>query len=533
MPRLAWALCLVGLACTASGVTSGPGPARPAVEGRAAAMLPEPAAALYATDPGTGGVVGGEEAIALGRAVAGALRERGNQAVPDETLGRLAAWYLEEVGRGRNPSSPESVRAARRLGFVGAVHVAVVFPLPGSEAEMWRQALADIPRNLPVTRYGVRVSADGGAAAVAFAAVELTLEPFPRHFAPGQSLRLRGEISGRYDHGNVFLTGTTGTVGQTRLPARRVDVSLPLLQAGTYEVEVMGDGATGPVVLANVPVYVGVPEPDAGQPVEGAQPDAGDTAERMLALLNRGRSEAGLAPLAPDPELRAVALAHSRDMVAGHFFGHVSPTTGTVEDRLRRAAVVVSIAGENVAQGESAESAYRGLMDSPGHRANMLGAKFTHVGIGVAPTNAQPPLIATLVFGRRPPSPARLTATEVLSAISALRRSKGVRPIAADPMLQAAAEAGVKAFASGAAPSPERAIDVGNAALRREALRLNVARGAGCASWLEILELDDLAQFPLLAKPGLRRVGLAVTLQASGKLPELGVLVLVEGSGCG
>src|SRR4029077_16560380 len=146
-------------------------------------------------------------------------------------------------------------------------------------------------------------------------------------------------------------TATNGTVARTDLPARKVDVSLPLATPGIYQVEVMGDGVTGPVVLANVPVYVGVPEPDLARSGAGARPDAGDAAERMLALLNQARVQARLAPLAPDPELRAIALAHSQDMVAGHFFGHVSPTTGTVEDRLRRAAVVVSVAGENVAQG--------------------------------------------------------------------------------------------------------------------------------------------------------------------------------------
>ena len=37
-------------------------------------------------------------------------------------------------------------------------------------------------------------------------------------------------------------------------------------------------------------------------------------------------------------------------MIAGRFFGHVSPTTGMVEDRLKRAGVVVSLCGENVAR---------------------------------------------------------------------------------------------------------------------------------------------------------------------------------------
>ena len=161
-------------------------------------------------------------------------------------------------------------------------------------------------------------------------------------------------------------------------------------------------------------------------------------------------------------------------MAASHFFGHVSPTTGTVADRIRRAGVLTSILGENVSQGDSAESAHQGLMDSPGHRATMLDPRFTHVGIGVAHTDAGPPLVATLVFARRP-DPARLTAPDVIAAIVTFRRARRVDAFTPDPVLTAAAEAD-RAYASGGARRG-RAMASSNETLRREAIRLRSPAG--------------------------------------------------------
>ena len=69
-------------------------------------------------------------------------------------------------------------------------------------------------------------------------------------------------------------------------------------------------------------------------------------------------------------------------MIAGRFFGHSSPTTGMVENRLQRAGVVVSVCGENVAQADSPDDAHRVLMDSPAHRANVLAPQACDVGVG-------------------------------------------------------------------------------------------------------------------------------------------------------
>jgi uncharacterized protein YkwD len=495
-------------------------------------------ASRYVTDPGGDGLVGGPVAAAIGRDVLAALRARGDAAAAAEaTLADLGAWYYREVAAGRSPSSPQSEQAAARLGFMGALHAASVFPVdaPAGAEAPWREVLSQLVRNVSVNRFGVWASPDGGAAVVVFAAVELTLDPFPRHLSRRGTLRLRGHIAPRFVRGAVYLTPPSGAVEQTPIEGRAVDVTLRVGPPGVYRVEVMGDGPSGPVVLGNVPVYVDTEEPALDDPAagkSGSPGDATDAAARMMILLNQARRVAGVPPVVADPELAAVALAYSREMVSGHFFGHVSPVTGTVADRVHRAGISVSVIGENVSQGESADAAHQGLMDSPGHRANMLDRRFTHAGIGVAPTNAEPPLLATIVFARRP-NPARLTTRDVLAEVAALRRARQVPPAVIDPVLQAAAEAGMKATAPGGGEATkEQAMDAGEAALVREDRRLHATRTAGCAEWIEILEREDLKEVPLLVSRGVKKIGLAAALRATGQPPPLAVLVLVEGTGC-
>ncbi len=108
-----------------------------------------------------------------------------------------------------------------------------------------------------------------------------------------------------------------------------------------------------------------------------------DLEMKMLQMVNTERGKAGLPPLKPDPEMQAVARAHSRDMFARSYFSHVTPEGKTPSDRARAAGVRFLMAGENLALAPTLEMAHKGLMNSPGHRANMLHKGFGRVGIGV------------------------------------------------------------------------------------------------------------------------------------------------------
>ncbi len=103
----------------------------------------------------------------------------------------------------------------------------------------------------------------------------------------------------------------------------------------------------------------------------------------MLALVNEDRKANGLWELTYRAELVPVARAHARDMWERDYFGHVSPEGKDVGDRLEEANIFYFIAGENLALAPTTPIAHRGLMNSPGHRANILSRDFKRMGIGV------------------------------------------------------------------------------------------------------------------------------------------------------
>ena len=108
-----------------------------------------------------------------------------------------------------------------------------------------------------------------------------------------------------------------------------------------------------------------------------------DLEKQMLDLVNKERQANGLNPLAPDPELTEVARQHSTDMFARGYFAHDTPEGLSPFDRMRAANVHFTTAGENLALAPTLMVAHTGLMNSPGHRANILRPQFGRVGIGV------------------------------------------------------------------------------------------------------------------------------------------------------
>ena len=104
---------------------------------------------------------------------------------------------------------------------------------------------------------------------------------------------------------------------------------------------------------------------------------------RMLELVNKERVANGLRPLAADPELTVVARKHSGDMFARGYFAHDTPEGRSPFDRMHEGGVSFLTAGENLALAPSLQVAHNGLMNSPGHRANILGKNFGRVGIGI------------------------------------------------------------------------------------------------------------------------------------------------------
>lgn len=108
-----------------------------------------------------------------------------------------------------------------------------------------------------------------------------------------------------------------------------------------------------------------------------------DLEEQLLAMINNERLKERLKPLAADPELTLVARRHSGDMFERGYFSHISPEGADLIKRMQASGVRFSVAGENLANAPTLTLAHTGLMNSPGHRANILNPAFGRLGIGV------------------------------------------------------------------------------------------------------------------------------------------------------
>jgi len=104
---------------------------------------------------------------------------------------------------------------------------------------------------------------------------------------------------------------------------------------------------------------------------------------KMLELVNEERSKHGLRPLVADPEMAKVARAHSRDMFVRGYFAHTNLDGKDPFDRMSTAKIHFKTAGENLALAQTVEVAHKNLMNSPGHRANILQPAYGRLGIGI------------------------------------------------------------------------------------------------------------------------------------------------------
>ena len=108
---------------------------------------------------------------------------------------------------------------------------------------------------------------------------------------------------------------------------------------------------------------------------------------KMFRLLNKDRKRAGLKKLYFQTDLRKLARLHSKDMAKKDYFAHVNPDGASHVDRMKRMGITDVTSGENLAKlrgySDPCTSAEIGLMNSPGHKANILNTSYNVVGVGI------------------------------------------------------------------------------------------------------------------------------------------------------
>lgn len=103
----------------------------------------------------------------------------------------------------------------------------------------------------------------------------------------------------------------------------------------------------------------------------------------MIDLVNQERVKMNVSEVVLDENLRSVARGHSADMLNRGYFSHYSPEGKSVADRILEAGIDFLVVGENLAFAPNVQSAHKGLMNSEGHRANILSTDYHKIGIGV------------------------------------------------------------------------------------------------------------------------------------------------------
>ena len=123
------------------------------------------------------------------------------------------------------------------------------------------------------------------------------------------------------------------------------------------------------------------------EPEQPSQPSGGTSAssyeQQVVTLVNAERAKYGLAALTLDETLCGYARVKSQDMHDQGYFSHTSPTYGSPFDMMRLFGVSYRSAGENNSMGYSTpEAVVAAWMNSEGHRANILSANYTTLGVG-------------------------------------------------------------------------------------------------------------------------------------------------------
>ncbi|WP_409272354.1 CAP-associated domain-containing protein [Neobacillus sp. SCS-31] len=105
---------------------------------------------------------------------------------------------------------------------------------------------------------------------------------------------------------------------------------------------------------------------------------------QLFDLVNADRVGNGLPALAWSEKARLSSRSHSFDMAANSFFSHTNPRGQDPFDRMKATGIVYQAAGENIAMGyTSSIFAHEALMNSLGHRKNILSGKYSYLGTGV------------------------------------------------------------------------------------------------------------------------------------------------------
>ncbi len=140
-----------------------------------------------------------------------------------------------------------------------------------------------------------------------------------------------------------------------------------------------------PSETPDTPAQPGIPETPEQPDDPGSVPGVLAYEQEVVRLVNAERASYGLPALSIRAGLCQYARVKSQDMHDSGYFSHTSPNYGSPFDMMKSFGITYSHAGENIAMGYSTpEAVVSAWMNSEGHRANILSASYTELGVGYA-----------------------------------------------------------------------------------------------------------------------------------------------------
>lgn len=138
-----------------------------------------------------------------------------------------------------------------------------------------------------------------------------------------------------------------------------------------------------PSETPDTPAQPGIPETPEQPDDPGSVPGVLAYEQEVVRLVNAERASYGLPALSIRADLCQYARVKSQDMHDSGYFSHTSPNYGSPFDMMKSFGITYSHAGENIAMGYSTpEAVVSAWMNSEGHRANILSASYTELGVG-------------------------------------------------------------------------------------------------------------------------------------------------------
>lgn len=193
--------------------------------------------------------------------------------------------------------------------------------------------------------------------------------------------------------------------------------------------------------LAGVARDFGLDVADDTPPPAPAPPPP--TADLFLTLVNSARARAGVPPVRSDARLTEAARAHAGAMAARGRLGSEGPDGVSLHQRVTAGGFAYLAIGEHLVSGPRTPADFLDYcLGDDRSRQSVLERAYSHVGMASVPHARSGDVFWTALWAE-PYSPQGLarTAADVLARTNAHRTAAGLRPLAPDPRLTAAAQA--------------------------------------------------------------------------------------------